>query len=42
MASGVGCLSRNGWWDFELSGLDSPVSRVKHSYEGVEASMFMF
>ena len=40
--SGVGCLSRNDWWDFKKSGPDSPVSRVKHACKGVEISIFSF
>ena len=41
MASGVGCLSRNGWWDFMKSWPDSPVSHVKRACEGVETSIFI-
>ena len=39
MASGVGCLSRKGWWDFKKNDPDSPVSRVKHACEGVERNL---
>ena len=42
MASGVGCVSRNGWWDLTKCGPDSPVSRVKHACEVVETSIFTF
>ena len=40
MASGVGRLSRNSWWDSKKREPDQPVSRVKHARGGVETSIF--